>query len=67
MTRRPARPRLTATEQPALLARKICALTALRQSLAQRPVTFQVPFTAHRLAARRVPLGIQQDPDPPAR
>ena len=31
------------------------------------PVTFQVPFTAHRFAARRVLLGIQQDPNPPAR
>jgi hypothetical protein len=41
--------------------------TAPRKPLAQPPITFQVPFTAHGFALRRVLLRVQQNPDSPAR
>src|ERR1035437_5164702 len=41
--------------------------TAPRQPLAQPPITFQVPFTAHGFASRRVLLRVPQTPNPPTR
>jgi hypothetical protein len=40
---------------------------ALHQPLAEWTVAFQMPFAAHRLWSRRVPLGVQQHPQAPAR
>jgi hypothetical protein len=42
-------------------------LAVLRQAFSESAVAFQVPFTAHRLFARRVTLGIQQEPNAAAR
>jgi len=39
-------------------------LRAPRQPFAESPVSFEVPFTAHRLAAAGKPLDMEEGPDP---